>query len=47
MVGADDVGGDEPMAVTENSSTVIEKDLAEAKIVEDRWDTDKATKFAL
>ena len=38
VVIAEEVGGDEPMPVVENSSTVIEKDLAEPKIVENRWD---------
>ena len=39
VVVADEVGDYEPMPDVENSSTVIEKDLAEPKIVENRWDS--------
>ncbi len=36
VVEADEVGGDEPMPLIENSSSVIEKDLADPQVVEDR-----------
>lgn len=36
VVEADEVGGDEPMPLIENSPTVIEKDLADPQVVEDR-----------